>query len=238
MSKQDQINQIVQKFDQIGVSCKTGNGTDISVATEFLDAGWGTGNKKINYNALIFFDESSQTIFMWELTKEVGSGFSFGGSSETSFQSGTTLFRKVKSVQYGFDGKAYEYTLNLGAIPKTVKETAKQNGWKFKIVLSKNKAMYPAGYVPEYVSPLMEQSQQPPQTQPEVFCSNCGMHVGVGVAFCSKCGLPTGAIPSAAQSTQPQQQSAQPQQGYTQPQQQAYGNQRQNENDNNQYNNP
>jgi glycine cleavage system H lipoate-binding protein len=40
----------------------------------------------------------------------------------------------VKNVQYGLDGKVYEYSLDLGAIPKTVKETAKQYGWKFKTV--------------------------------------------------------------------------------------------------------
>jgi hypothetical protein len=52
--------------------------------------------------------------------------------------------RKVKSVQYGPDGKAYEYTLDLGAVSKLVKDIAKRHGWKFKTVLSRSKASYPA----------------------------------------------------------------------------------------------
>lgn len=52
-----------------------------------------------------------------------------------------TMFRKVKSMQYGPEGKVYEYNFDLGAIPKTVKEIAKANGWKFKTVVLKKKAM-------------------------------------------------------------------------------------------------
>jgi hypothetical protein len=53
------------------------------------------------YDAFIYAEETSRTFFMWEMTKETGFGFSFGFSSESSFQSGRTLFRKVKSIQYG-----------------------------------------------------------------------------------------------------------------------------------------
>ena len=55
------------------------------------------------------------------------------------------MFRKVKSIQYSAEGKVYEYTLDLGEITKIVKEIAKVNGWKFKTVLKKEKAMYPGG---------------------------------------------------------------------------------------------
>lgn len=85
------------------------------------------------------------------MTKEEGHGLSFGGESGSYFQQGKTLYRKVKSVQYGFDGKAYEYELNLGDIPKTVKEVSKEHGWKFKTVLSKEKAQYPSRYTGEFV---------------------------------------------------------------------------------------
>lgn len=142
-------------------------------------------------------------IYMYEKTTEVGHGLSFGGHSGSSFQSGKTLFRKVKSVQYSLDGKAYEYTLDLGAIPKAVKETARQYGWKFKTVLSKNKAMYPAGYVPAPIPPIMEQSQQPPQPQAAGFCGNCGMQLVEGAKFCDKCGKPTGAIAQQPPATPP-----------------------------------
>lgn len=159
MSKQEMISEVLSKLTQLGISCSQGQGTDVSVKCEFLDSGWNSGNKKINYDSSIFFDESSQTIFMWEMTKEVSSGFSFGNTSESSFQLGKTLFRKVKSVQYGLDGKAYEYSLDLGAISKAFKETAKAYGWKFKTVLNKEKALYPEG------SPRPANQTQPLQTK-------------------------------------------------------------------------
>jgi hypothetical protein len=146
MERMTMVNAITAKLGSLGIRCQVGAGSDISVKTTFLDAAWGTGKKQIDYQGSALLNEQERTLYFWELTKETGSGLSFTGNSESSFQSGTTLFRKVKSVGYGPDGKAYEYSLDLGAITKTFKETAKQYGWKFKVVLKKEKAMYPAGY--------------------------------------------------------------------------------------------
>lgn len=141
--KKDLIIQIANQLSKLGISADMGKGTDISISAEFLDASWSTGKKNINYEGAIYLDETSQTIYMWEKTSESKQGISFGGEASSSFQMGRTLFRKVKSIQYGPDGQAYEYTLDLGAIPKTVKEVAKENNWKFKTVLNREKAFYP-----------------------------------------------------------------------------------------------
>ncbi|MEW5783499.1 MAG: hypothetical protein AB1767_00175 [Bacillota bacterium] len=156
------ISEIRNKMEALGIVAHEGNDADFTINTEFLDAGWSTGSKKISYEASVFANEQDNTVYMYEKTTEVGHGLSFGGENSSSFQSGKTLFRKVKSVQYGPDGKAYEYTLNLGAIPKTVKEIAKAHGWNFKTVLNKKKAVYPAGYAPE-TKPL----EPPPQVVPD-----------------------------------------------------------------------
>ncbi|HDQ93035.1 MAG TPA: hypothetical protein ENN89_02830, partial [Synergistetes bacterium] len=140
------VSEIAGLLSELQLPVETGEITDISVRTDFLDAGCSTGKKKISYETFIFANEHDNTVYMYEKTTEVGRGLSFGGGSGTSFQSGKTLFRKVKNVQYGPDGKAYEVKLDLGAIPKAAKETAKKYGWKFKTVLSKNKALYPEGY--------------------------------------------------------------------------------------------
>lgn len=159
--KQLILSELTGKLSAMGIPSQQGNGTDIAIATEFLDAGWSTGNKKISYEASVFANEQDKTIYMFEKTVEVGQGLSFGGGSSTSFQSGTTLFRKVKSIQYGPDGKAYEYSLDLGSIPKAVKETAKQYQWKFKTVLNRSKAMYPAPQsgAPQYSNPQYSNPQ-------------------------------------------------------------------------------
>ncbi|PKK87243.1 MAG: hypothetical protein CVV64_22450, partial [Candidatus Wallbacteria bacterium HGW-Wallbacteria-1] len=96
----------------------------------------------IHYENLILFNEAEKTIYFWELTKEIKSGFSFGFKADSFSQSGTTLSRKVKAVQYTIDGKAYEYDFDLGQFNQIVKTVAKENGWKFKVVLSKKKALY------------------------------------------------------------------------------------------------
>lgn len=137
------LYDISENLKALAVPFFLGQGTDILIRHDFLDAKWSTGNKRIHYEALIFANEYDRVVYMFEETRETGGGFSFGSSASSSFQSGKTLYRKVKSIQYGPDGRAYEYALDLGAIPKAVKEAAKRAGWKFKTVLQRQKALYP-----------------------------------------------------------------------------------------------
>jgi hypothetical protein len=142
--KQQIITEIRETLSALGLPAHDGNDTDIIVNAEFLDAKWSTGSKKISYEAAIFADEREEIVYMFEKTTESDQGLSFGMSGGSSFQSGSTLYRKVKSIQYGPDGKAYEYELDFGAIPKAVKEIALRCGWKFKTVIRRKKASYPA----------------------------------------------------------------------------------------------
>lgn len=107
-----------------------------------MNAGWSTGSKKLRYDALILLDEDDRTAYFWQKTTESGAGLSFGGGFETSTQSGSAVFRKVKIVQYGPEGKVVELAVNLGEIAKAVKDAAKKNGWKFHAVLRQEKAKY------------------------------------------------------------------------------------------------
>jgi hypothetical protein len=128
----------------LGIPHETATISDVVIQAEFLDAAWGAGSRKIQYLALGLLDEATRTLSLYELTQESSSGLSFGADAESSFQSGTTLFRTVKGVGYGPDGKAYEYILDLGAITQAFKETAEAQGWAFKTVLKREKASYPA----------------------------------------------------------------------------------------------
>ena len=224
--KQKIIGDIITKLSAMMLPVSLGNGADITIHTEFLDASWSTGSKKISYEASVFLDESKQTLLMYEKTTELGHGISFGETEESSFQSGKTLFRKVKSVQYGADGKAYEYTLDLGAIPKAVKETAEQYGWKFKTVLSRKKASFPEGYIPVASETIIPPSTMPAQsiksTQPatpttDKFCTNCGTLLNEGAAFCAKCGNSVGTAVPPSELQIPSAASFQQTQNYQQP---------------------
>jgi hypothetical protein len=140
--KQQILTQIETRLAQIGVSAKPDEKTDLTIDAELLDAKFSTGKKKIRYESMILADEANKTVRMFEKTTELSAGVSFGMSAESTTQTGKTLFRKVKSVQYGPEGKVYEYEFDIGAIAKTVKEIAKENGWKFKTVVFKKKAMH------------------------------------------------------------------------------------------------
>lgn len=185
--KQNLVSAINARLAALGLPFQNGMGTDISLTVEFLDAGWSTGQKKITYEAAIFADEASNTVYMWEMTKETGRGFSFGEESDSFFQSGKTLFRKVKSIQYGPDGKAYEYNLNLGDIPKAIKESSISFGWKFKTVLNKKKALYPNGYTTAASAPI-NNPQTPQYDNNSRFCADCGTQLSPNARFCGKCG--------------------------------------------------
>ena len=143
MSRQLILSQITDGYLKLGVAFSQGSSCDIEIHSEFVNAGWSIGKKKITYDAFLYADESARTVYLWEMARETGSGASFGGCAMTFNQTGSTVFRKVKSVQYGPEGKAFEIALDLGAIPKIAKEAAKQYGWKFQTVLKADKAKYP-----------------------------------------------------------------------------------------------
>lgn len=187
--KQQILSDIGSRLSVLGIPVQYGNDADITISTEFLAAGWSTGSKKISYEATVFANEQDNVVYMYEKTTEMGHGLSFGGSSGSSFQSGKTLFRKVKSIQYGPEGKAYECNLDFGAIPKAVQEAANQHGWKFKTVLNKTKAMYPPGVKHEHRIDQMNRAGQINQTA-ESFCSNCGIAIVQSTKFCENCGKP------------------------------------------------
>ncbi len=201
MSREQLLAEIQSSLEGLGLEIQTGNGTDISVSKEFLDAKWSAGSKRISYESCIFASEEDRTVYMYEKTTETGKGISFGSDGGSSFQSGGTLFRKVKGTKYGPDGKVCEYDLDLGAIPKAVKEAASKYGWKFKTVLGKSKALYPAGYIPSAAPSPAPQVNEPPRSESGAgFCAQCGAALGPGSRFCGKCGKPVAAAPAPAQS--------------------------------------
>ncbi len=140
--KNDLLLEIQTQLSALGMSAATGDKTDLVIDAELVDASFSTGKKKLRYEAMILLDEGDKQIRMYEKTTETSAGVSFGMSAETSFQSGSTLMRKVKCVQYDPSGKVLEYNFDLGAISKAVKAAALSHGWGFKTVIIKKNAMY------------------------------------------------------------------------------------------------
>jgi hypothetical protein len=152
--RQDILREIATQLSSLGVAATFGMGADVTINATFLDASWRTGKKKITFEASVFLDEVRHTAVMWQLTREVSSGFSFGVQSERWHQKGKTLYRMVKATQFGPDGKAYQYELDLGAITQAVEKSARLYGWAFETALRRETASYPQGFLPQGIQPL------------------------------------------------------------------------------------
>lgn len=148
MNKNSAMSVALNQLVALNIPYVLNEGTDVLVRNDFLDAHWGAGKKTIHYEASVLFDEASKTVFMWEMTKENEAGLSFGSNNESSFQTGKTLLRKVKSVQYSASGQVYEIDLDLGAIPKAFKEAANQAGYGSRLYDALSNALI-SGELPE-----------------------------------------------------------------------------------------
>lgn len=140
--KQELLQEITSQLSSLGLPANASDKTDLAIDAVLLDAAFSNGKKKLKYEAMILLDEADKQVRMYEKTTEMTAGVSFGVSGESSFQSGSTLMRKVKYVQYDASGKVMEFHFDLGAIPKTVKAAAKAHDWSFKTVIIKKNAMF------------------------------------------------------------------------------------------------
>lgn len=138
--KNEVVQEIFEKLELMGLVPTRGGASDIAVDCELLDAKGGSGEKKIRYENAILVDEKERTIFIYEKTVEKSKGFSFGSSSESTFQSGKTLSRHVKGVFIGTNGAQVSYDFDIGEISKAIKSIAENNGLKFKTVIRRKSA--------------------------------------------------------------------------------------------------
>jgi len=182
MSKQTIINQIAAELNRLGVPFRLGQGADLTINNEFVDASWGTGSKRIVYEASLLIDEQNRIANFWEKTIEIGGGLSMGYNGESSFQSGSTLFRKVIFKQMGPGGQRVDVSLDLGSIARSVKSAVNTANWRFKTVLSKAKASYP--------DDKGKTAPSQPAGQRQAFCTECGKPIPQGARFCPNCGKP------------------------------------------------
>ena len=140
--KTEIVQEIFGKLQEMGLDPTLGGSSDITVNSQLLDAKGGSGSKSITYENSVLVDEKEKTIFLYEKSAEKSKGFSFGSSSESSFQSGKTLSRHVKGVFVGSNGAQVTYDFDIGEISKTIKSIAESHGWKFKSVIRRKSAEY------------------------------------------------------------------------------------------------
>ena len=136
------VEHELAEHPQLAVSRSTQ--TDLEVKSVLADANWGVGKKKIEYSACLRAKEDERIVIYWEMIKERGAGMeAIGGFKVEGFKVGKAISGVRKEVVIGPDGKKIvDYSWDYGKTRGLVERIAKANGWKFKVVLMKNKAMY------------------------------------------------------------------------------------------------
>jgi len=124
-----------------GYNVRYGTDTDVVIDNKVADASWGTGKKKVEYEAIMKAVEGERTIYFWEILKEKGSGLDFGGfEGETTMTMGSKRWGTKKEVVIGPGGTAMDYKWDYAATRHIVEEVAAAHGWRVKVVLRKKSA--------------------------------------------------------------------------------------------------
>ena len=140
--KEEIVKDLLAKLNSFGLSPISGADSDITVSIELFDANVGSCEKKISYENAILIDEDAKIIFLYEKTTDKSRGFSFGSSSESSFQSGKSLKRRVKGSFIGATGAKIEYDFDIGEISKAIEAIAEKYGFKVKSVIRRKSAQF------------------------------------------------------------------------------------------------
>jgi hypothetical protein len=120
-----------------------GTDTDIVVDNQIVNANWGSGNKKVEYSAVMKAVETELTLYFWEIVKESSAGLTFGGvGAETYSYSGKTRSGVQKMMIIGADGQPVEWEWDYAATRSIVEDVAARHGWKTKVVLQKKSAQW------------------------------------------------------------------------------------------------
>ncbi len=126
-----------------GYTAKYGTDTDIRIDNQVADASWGTGKKKIEFSAHMKAVEPERTLYYFEVLKEKGAGFSFGGLESESYSTlGAKRSGKTEEVVIGPGGVAMNAEWDYAATRQIIESVAARHGWRVKVVLTPGAAKY------------------------------------------------------------------------------------------------
>jgi hypothetical protein len=158
--KQQLIDDICLKLDELRIPFTLKDGTYINVNTEFYDIGYGIEPKIVLYDLSVFLDEAHMAVFLYAKTVDKPAPTAEGAHAEAAQVS--TIFRKVRHVCYDEDGKITVIPIDLGDVPNTVKDTAFKYGWKFRTAQNLNKPKKDTA-IPQSSPPI---AREPEAAQP------------------------------------------------------------------------
>jgi hypothetical protein len=118
-----------------------GPDTDMTIASNPVDAQWGAGKKRVEYTAALKAVETDGTVYFWEMLKEHTSGFSFGTfESESYTQMGTKRSGTKQEAVVGPGSMSWEW--GYGTLRALVEDAAARHGFTVKVVLQRSSATW------------------------------------------------------------------------------------------------
>lgn len=125
-----------------GYNAHYGTETDIVLDNQVADMDWGTGAKKVQFEAAMKAVEQEHTLYYWEVLKESGGGVSFGGFEGESYSTfGGKRWGKTAETVIG-PGGTQSFSWDYAQTRRIVEATAAQLGWRTKTVLRKSSAKW------------------------------------------------------------------------------------------------
>ena len=120
-----------------------GTDTDIVIGNEIADASWGTGQKKVEYSAILKADEAQRTVVYWELIKESSSGLNFGSfDAEATTTVGLQRSGNKAEAIIGPNGVAMDADWDYAATRSIVESVVARHGWRLESVVRKSSAQW------------------------------------------------------------------------------------------------
>lgn len=136
------LHQLLALDERGPFTVQPGSDTDIAVTNEVVNQSWATGKKKVSYQARMLLDDSAQTVYFWEMLKEVSSGLQFKVGFETTRIKGKEVFSSRSEKYYEVNGqKVLDYQFDYGSLRGAFQEIIEQAGWNFKLVITKGKTV-------------------------------------------------------------------------------------------------
>jgi hypothetical protein len=125
-----------------GYQVRYGTDTDIMIDNKVADGSYGTGKKKVDFEAIMKAVEPDHTVFYWEILKEKGAGISLGGFESESYSTFGAKRSGTKKELIVGPGGVVAYEWDFAKTRQIIEATAAQHGWTVKTVLKKSSAQW------------------------------------------------------------------------------------------------
>lgn len=127
--------------ERTGYEVISGQKSDLEIRSAVAAANWGTGKKKVDFEAVLTVSDADRTVYYWEILKERGSGLSFGAVETESYTiSGWKRSGTKSETVAGPGGVALDYDWDYGRTRGLIEQACARHGYALKVVLRKSKA--------------------------------------------------------------------------------------------------